>query len=72
MKYVENQDLAEGKMKQVDWSAEGADITVQRTVNKDGQVYFTDSFYTHYQPWQAICQYGPGTNLPKKGDRCGN
>jgi vancomycin resistance protein YoaR len=65
-KYVENKDLPEGKIKQIDWAAEGADITVQRTVKKDGQVYFTDSFYTHYVPWQAVYEYGPGTKLPKK------
>ncbi len=65
-KYVENKDLAEGKIKQIDWAAEGADITVQRTVKKDGQVYFNDSFYTHYVPWQAVYEYGPGTKLPKK------
>ena len=65
-KYVENKDRAEGEIKQIDWSAEGADISVQRTVHKDGQVYFSDSFYTHYVPWQAVYEYGPGTKLPKK------
>ena len=28
------------------------------------QVYFTDEFNTHYQPWQAIFEYGPGTVIP--------
>ena len=42
-------------------SAEGADITVKRTVLRDGQVYLQDTFNTHYQPWQAAYEYGPGT-----------
>jgi vancomycin resistance protein YoaR len=61
-----NQELERNQMKQVDWAANGADVTVSRTVLRDGQVYFTDSFPTHYEPWQAICQYGPGTNDPER------
>jgi len=62
--YEENPDLAKGQIKQVDWSAEGADITVTRTVYRDGQAIFTDSISTHYLPWGDIFQYGPGTHLP--------
>jgi hypothetical protein len=53
--------MGAGQMKQVDWAAEGADVYVTRTVMRDGQVLFNDDFNTHYAPWQAICQYGPGT-----------
>jgi len=56
-----NPDLKPGQIKQVDWAADGADVTVSRTVWKDGVIYFTDIFKTHYEPWQAICQFGPGT-----------
>ena len=59
-------NLEKGEIKQVDWSADGADIHVSRTVTKDGQIYFQDAFDTHYAPWQAIYEYGPGTKLPKK------
>jgi hypothetical protein len=52
-------------MKEVEHAANGADIIVTRTVYKNGQVYFSDTFETHYQPWQAICQYGPGTDDPQ-------
>src|SRR5690606_11121080 len=31
-KYKENPELAQGEIKQVDWAAQGADITVDRTV----------------------------------------
>jgi hypothetical protein len=53
-------------MKQVDWAANGADVTVTRTVWKDGAVWFQDQFITHYEPWQAICQYGPDSKKPEK------
>ena len=62
--YRENPDLPEGKIKQVDYAAQGADVHVQRTVSRNGSVYFTDEFNTHYQPWQAIFEYGPGTVIP--------
>jgi hypothetical protein len=53
-------------MKQVDWAANGADVTVTRTVSRGGAVLFQDQFITHYQPWQAICQYGPDSRDPQK------
>jgi len=62
--YEENPDLPEGKIKQVDWAADGSDVTVDRTVSRGGQVLFTDTFVTHYLPWQAKYQYGPGTVIP--------
>lgn len=65
-KYVKNDDLPEDKIKQIDYSADGADITVDRTVYKDDKVYFKDSVVTHYQPWQAVYEYGPGAKIPKK------
>jgi len=62
--YRENPELSQGTIKQVDWAARGAYISVTRTVNRDGQIYFTDGFNTQYQPWQAIYEYGPGTEIP--------
>ncbi len=64
--FEENPELRKNEMKQVDWAANGADVTVTRTVMKDGVVYFQDQFTTHYQPWQAICQYGPDSKNPEK------
>jgi vancomycin resistance protein YoaR len=64
--YEENQDLRKNEMKQVDWAANGADIAVTRTVWKDGAILFQDQVTTHYQPWQAICQYGPDSKAPDK------
>lgn len=62
--YKENPELAQGQIKQVDWEAKGAEVTVTRTVYRNGQVYFNDRVYTRYQPWQAIYEYGPGTEIP--------
>ncbi len=70
--FEENPEMKEGEISQVDYAAEGADVTVNRTVWRNGQVYFTDSFQTHYQPWSAICQYGPGTEDPQRLARRNN
>jgi len=59
--YRENPDLKKGDIKKVDYEADGADVTVKRTVYKDGKVYFSDVFRTHYQTWQEVFEYGPGT-----------
>jgi len=61
----ENPDLAKGEIKKVDYSADGADVSVTRTVYKGDTVYFSDSFFTRFQPWQAIYEYGPGTEIPE-------
>lgn len=70
--FEENPELDANEIKQVDYAAEGADVTVTRTVWKDGLVYFTDRFQTHYEPWAAICQFGPGSDSPKKLARKNN
>jgi vancomycin resistance protein YoaR len=64
-RFEENKDLAPGTCKQVDWMGNGADITVTRSVSRGGAVIFTDSIRTHYLPWQAAYQYGPGTVDPQ-------
>ncbi len=69
-----NPDLKKNELKQVDWAADGADVSIIRTVWKNGSVYFSDPFNTHYEPWQAVCQYGPDTEdvekLAKKDGKC--
>ena len=64
--YEENSDLAPGEIKQVDWAADGADVTVTRVVKRGGDVLSRDQIFTQYQPWQDVYQYGPGTDLPKQ------
>ncbi len=62
--YRENPDLGNGVIRQVDWAAEGADVTVSRTVYRNGEVYFSDTVFTHYEAWADAYEYGPGTQLP--------
>lgn len=65
-RFESNPDLEAGEIKQVDWAADGADVIVTRIVRRDGQVLYQDEFRTHYEPWQAVCQFGPGTKNPEK------
>jgi vancomycin resistance protein YoaR len=72
--YVENPDLAKGEIVQVDWAVEGADVTVTRSVNHNGETLFEDTFTTHYMPWRAVHEYGSGTKgmPPKEGKKKNN
>jgi len=67
--FEENPEFEVNQISQVDYAAQGADVTVDRTVWRGGQVYFSDQFITHYEPWQAVCQYGPGTEDPEDAAR---
>jgi vancomycin resistance protein YoaR len=63
--FEENPDLAPETCRQMDYPADGADITVTRVVSDlSGQVLFNDNIQTQYEAWQAIYQYGPGTDDP--------
>jgi vancomycin resistance protein YoaR len=64
--YRENPDMPSGSIKQVDWAADGADVRVTRTVYRSDNVHLQDTIYTHYQPWQDVYEYGPGTELPNR------
>jgi vancomycin resistance protein YoaR len=70
-KYEENSELANGEIKQVDYKADGANTIVRRKVEKNGQVMWEDVVQTHYLPWQAVFQYGPGTTLSVQLDENG-
>jgi len=64
--FQENPDLGTFVMNQIDWAADGARVTINRTIFKNGQVYFVDlPMVTVYSPWQAICEYGIGITDPK-------
>ncbi len=62
--YKKNEEFEKGEIEQVDFEADGMDVTVTRTVRRGGQVLHDDTFKTHYLPWRAIYEYGPGTDLP--------
>lgn len=61
-----NPALGEKDFKQIDWAAEGADITVNRTVLMGDKIHFVDKFVTYYQPWADACEYGPGIDEPER------
>ena len=63
-KIEEDPTLAVGVRQQVDYAADGADVTVKRTVTRDGQVLSEDRVFTRYQPWQAIFKVGTGGAPP--------
>ena len=64
--FEENPDLKPGQITQTDYAANGADVTVDRTVLKDDAVYFQDEYKTRYEAWQAVCEYAPGMLNPEK------
>ncbi|MFN2145896.1 MAG: VanW family protein, partial [Anaerolineales bacterium] len=67
--YEENKDLDKGVIKKVDWAVDGATVVVTRTVTRNGDTIYRDTFKTKYEPWAAVCQYGPGTkDYPPKDD----
>lgn len=62
--YKKNRDLDKGQIEQIDYEADGMDVVVYRTVTRGGDVLHQDTIKTHYLPWRAIYEYGPGTDLP--------
>ena len=61
-----NPDAPSGSVSHVDYAAQGADITITRTVLRNNQNLFADSFITKYQPWADACEYGPNVKDPEK------
>jgi len=58
--YEEDPTLPKGKVVQVDWAVDGADVLVKRTVEKDGRILYEDRVFTRYQPWRAVFKVGTG------------
>jgi len=58
--YQEDASMAPGQTKQVDWAVDGADVRVNRTVYRNGQILHQDTFLSQYQPWQAVYLVAPG------------
>lgn len=61
--YVINEALAPGQRKQVEWEQTGMTVTVERTIVENGTTR-TDTLTSVYQPWQAVYEVGPGTEIP--------
>lgn len=52
--------------RQIDYAVDGATITLERTVKKDGKVVLNESLVSRYVPWQAVFRFGPGF-IPPEG-----
>ena len=62
--YKENSELDKDEIKKIDYEADGLDVVVDRTVTRDGETIHKDTIKTHYLPWRAIYEFGPGSDLP--------
>ncbi len=55
-----NSELQAGVSQQVDWAAEGADVTMTRIIlDLAGNEIERDELFTHYEPWAAVVQVAP-------------
>ncbi len=50
--------LPRGEVKQVDWSAWGANVSFTRTVTKGGEKIISETWRSNYRPWQAVYLVG--------------
>ncbi len=59
--YEINSALRAGQTLQVDWAAEGAEVSLDRVLrDPQGNELRRDTFYTRYLPWAAVVQVPPG------------
>jgi len=56
--YVDDPSLPKGTKKQIDWSAWGAKVSFDYKVEKNGETIIEKTFYSNYQPWQAVYLVG--------------
>ncbi|MEK7559148.1 MAG: VanW family protein [Patescibacteria group bacterium] len=54
--------LPKGQVKQVDFSAAGANVYFTRQVTKDGKEIISDKFASNYRPWAAVYLHGTKEN----------
>ncbi|MBI3485584.1 VanW family protein [Candidatus Daviesbacteria bacterium] len=52
--------LPKGTVKQVDFSAWGANVVFSRVVTRAGQTIINEKYQSNYRPWQAIFLVGTG------------
>ncbi len=52
--YQDDPNLAKGEIKQIDFPAWGAKVSFDYLVMKNNQILENQTFYSNYQPWQAI------------------
>lgn len=58
--YQDDPTLPSGVLKQTDFSAAGARVTFNYTVNRKGATIFQKTFISNYRPWAAVYLRGTG------------
>lgn len=53
-KYIDDPSLPRGEVKQIDWKAWGAKTSFSYKVTRNGEVLEKKTFYSNFQPWQAV------------------
>ena len=56
--YIDDPTLPVNTMKQIDWSAWGAKVSFDYKVERGGETLIEKTFFSNYQPWQAIYMRG--------------
>ena len=56
--YRDDPTLAKGQKKQIEWAKDGLDVTVYRLIKENGVEVRRDTFFSRYQPWQAVYLVG--------------
>lgn len=60
--YQDDPTLAKGQIKQVDFAAWGGKVAFDYKVVKNGEVWQNRTFYSNFQPWQAVYLRGTKEN----------
>lgn len=61
--WVYNAELEPGQIRQTEYAAEGARVTIERVVyNFEGDIRDQDTFVSNYIPWGNVYEYGPGVD----------
>ena len=59
--FIAADDLALGQSRQIDYSADGADVVVYRNIyDLAGNLIQREQTFTRYSPWQAVFEVAPG------------
>lgn len=60
--YNDDPTLPRGTVKQIDFAANGANVSFSRTVEKDGKTIISETFRSNFRPWQAVYLRGTKEN----------
>ncbi|KKS77332.1 MAG: VanW family protein [Candidatus Woesebacteria bacterium GW2011_GWB1_43_14] len=58
--YIDDPNLPSGQIKQIDYKAWGSKVSFYYEVSRGGEIIYSKTFYSNYQPWQAKFLRGTG------------